>query len=187
MNGKMMKKIGIFLLLGVSPLLRGAEPRTIPIDVYIVIDGSSAMERGRQDAVTWLCTIVDGMLQQGDRLWIWTAAAQPVLIYSGTLGTDKNSTKTLIRSIQFQGDRADYRAALREAQATLANQGGKRLSYTLLISGSGAKDPPSQEAESAGLLRYSRVESFSGWRVLTVGLDISPKVRQSSAYYMQNR
>jgi hypothetical protein len=57
----------------------------------------------------------------------------------------------------------------------------------LLVSGSGAKDPPSREAESAGLLRYSRVEHFSGWRVLTVGLDLDRRVRQSSSYYTNRR
>ena len=120
------------------------------------------------------------MLLKEDRIWIWTAGSSPELIYSGTL-ENKEPAKTAIRSIKYQGDKADYKGALQEAKA----QAGKsdRTSYTLLVSGSGAKDPPSQEAESAGLLRHSRVESFSGWRVLTVGLDIDSKVNRSSAYY----
>lgn len=165
----------------------GAGTRTIPIDVYIIVDSSSAMEKGRDEAVSWLCTtILDGLLQQGDGLWIWTAGEKPELVYSGTLGADREGPKTLIRSIKFQGDAADYRGALREAQSTIAGRGG-RISYTLLISGSGAKDPPSREAESAGLLRYSRVDSFAGWRVLTIGLDLNARVRQARTYYMNHR
>jgi hypothetical protein len=145
------------------------------------------MEKGRQEAVSWLCnTVVDGILQQGDRIWIWRAGAGPELVYSGTLGADKEPVKAQIRAIQFQGEAADYRGALREAQALVSGQ-RDRISYTLLVSGSGAKDPPSQEAESAGLLRYSRVDSFSGWRVLTVGLDLNARVRQSTTYYMNNQ
>lgn len=174
--------------MGLTAFLWGAEPRAVPIDMYIIVDGSSAMERGWEEALAWLCTtVVDGILQQGDRLWIWTAGDRPQLIYSGAVEAGRESVKTAIRSVQFQGDRADYQAALREVRTALARQDGKRLTYTLLVSGSGAKDPPSREAESAGLLRYSRVESFSGWRVLTVGLDIDAKVRRSSAYYLKNR
>jgi hypothetical protein len=188
MSGSIFKKSGVFFLLGLTTLLRAAEPRTVPIDMYIIVDGSSAMERGRQEALVWLCTtVVDGILQEGDRLWVWAAADRPKLIYSGAVETDRESVKTQIRTIRFQGDQADYQAALGEARAAIGRQGGNRLSCTLLISGSGAKDSPSREAESAGLLRYSRVESFSGWRVLTVGLDIEPRVRRSSASYMTNR
>ncbi|MDR2662254.1 MAG: VWA domain-containing protein [Treponema sp.] len=188
MSGSILKKTGIVLFLGLTTLLWGAEPRAVPLDMYIIVDGSSAMERGREEALTWLCTtVVDGILQQGDRLWVWTVGDRPRLIYSGTVEGPREGVKTSIRAIQFQGDRADYQAALREVRAALARQGGNRLTCTLLVSGSGAKDPPSREAESAGLLRYSRVESFSGWRVLTVGLDIDAKVRRSSAYYLQNR
>jgi hypothetical protein len=188
MSGSIFKKTGILLFFGLTTLLWGAEPRAVPVDMYIIVDGSSAMERGREEALGWLCTtVVDGILQQGDRLWVWTAGDRPRLIYSGAVDADRERAKTSIRSIQFQGDRADYQAALREVQAALARQDGKRLTYTLLVSGSGAKDPPSREAESAGLLRYSRVESFSGWRVLTVGLDIDAKVRRASAYYLNNR
>jgi hypothetical protein len=182
MSGKNLKKWGLvcLLLICVSGL-GAANDRTTPIDVYIVVDSSAAMEKGKTAAVDWLCTtVIDGILLQADRIWIWTAGAEPELVYSGALA-DKEAAKTAIRSIKYEGNAADYRGALQEAR----NQAGKsdRTSYTLLVSGSGAKDPPSQEAESAGLLRYSRVDSFSGWRVLTVGFDIGPKVRNASAYY----
>ena len=186
MIGKNLKKWGIFcLLLAYTPCLWAANDRTTPIDVYIIVDSSAAMEKGREEAANWLCTtVIDGMLLQGDRIWVWTAGTKPELIYSGTLG-NKEEAKGAIRGIRYQGNAADYRGALEEAK----NQAGKssRIGYTLLVSGSGAKDPPSQEAESAGLLRYSRVDSFSGWRVLTIGLDLGPKVSRSTSYYKNRR
>jgi hypothetical protein len=185
MNAKKLKFWGLFCIVAVLTTRIWGDTRTVPLDVYIIVDGSSAMEKGKEEAIAWLCnTVVDNILQSGDRIWIWRAGAKPELIYSGTLGNDKELVKTPIRAIQFQGEAADYRGALQEAQALVSRN---RISYTLLISGSGAKDPPSQEAESAGLLRYSRVDSFSGWRVLTVGLDLTARVRQSTTYYMNNR
>ena len=172
-----MRILSIFCLLAVCVSSAwGANNRTTPIDVYIIVDSSTAMEKGREEASAWLCnTIIDGMLLQEDRIWIWTAGSKPELIYSGTLG-NKEEAKSAIRSIRYQGDTADYKGALQEAknQANRSN----RTTYALLISGSGAKDPPSREAESAGLLQYSRVENFSGWRVLTVGLDVGSKVNR---------
>ena len=180
MTGKKRLFWGLLCLLAARAVpVWGGEPRSVPIDVYLIVDGSSAMERGKDEALAWIsATVIDGILQEGDRIWVWSAGEKPELVYSGG-GTDREAARTAVRSIRFQGDRADYRGALREAQAKV-RAGGGRISYVLLVSGSGAKDPPSREAESAGLLRYSRVESFSGWRVLTVGLDVEDKLRQSA-------
>ncbi|MCL1927459.1 MAG: VWA domain-containing protein [Treponema sp.] len=171
-------------MVGISSMW-GADPRTIPIDVYIIVDSSSAMEKGKEEAMAWLCnTVIDGMLLQEDRIWIWAAGSGPDLIYSGSLG-NKEEAKAAVRSIRFQGNAADYRGALQQARVLAGTS--NRTTYTLLVSGSGAKDPPTREAESAGLLRYSRVESFSGWRVLTVGLDLDPKVTRASSFYKNRR
>jgi hypothetical protein len=182
MIGKKLMPWGLlFLFTALGGGLWGGDERTIPIDVYLIVDSSSAMERGKDAALTWLCTtVIDGMLTGEDRIWIWTAGEKPELIYSGTLG-DREGAKAAVRGIRFQGDKADYRGALEAARAILGR--GDRTAYTLLVSGSGAKDPPSREAESAGLLRYSRVESFSGWRVLTIGLDLESRIRRSASQY----
>jgi hypothetical protein len=187
MTGKKLITWGVFCLLAASSArLWGGDARTAPIDLYLIIDSSSAMERGKEAALSWLCTaIVDGILQQGDTIKIWTAGEKPELIYSDESGNDKEAAKKAIRSIRFGGESADYRGSLQEVRNRV--RGGRRIAYTLLVSGSQAKDPPSREAESAGLLRYSRVDHFSGWRVLTVGFDLDARVQRGSAYYMSRQ
>ena len=164
-----------FLVAGIPHFLT-ANPRTTPIDVYVIVDSSTAMERVKDDALGWLSSvIIDTMLRSDDRIWIWTAGSSPRLIYSGTL-ENKELAKTALRSIQFDGSTADYRSALLEAQV-LARR-SDRITYTLLVSSSAAADQTDRETELAGLLRYSRVESFPGWRVITVGLDLENRVRR---------
>jgi threonine synthase len=184
MIGENLKKYSFFFLLAVySTVYLGSNTRSSPIDVYVIVDSSSAMERGKEEATAWLCkTLIDDMLLTGDQIWVWTAGDKPNLVYSGSLG-NKETVKAVIRSIRLEGNRADYRGALEEARTKAVKS--NRITYTLLISGSGAKDPPSVEAESAGLLRYSRVENFSGWRILTIGLDLDSKVRRTSAFPMR--
>jgi hypothetical protein len=167
----------------------GEEPRSISVDVYIIVDSSSSMEKGKEEAVNWLCTtVIDGIVKAGDNLSIWTTGTQPELLYSKTVSAEtKEEAKKMIRQIRFSGSAADYKGALNEVQAkALAGPEG-RMVYTLLVSGANPKDPPIKEAESAGLLLYSRVESFSGWKVFTVGLDLSARVRESADSYMKNR
>jgi hypothetical protein len=174
-------KRSFFYLFLALPLLTWGDDRTVPLDVYIIVDGSSALNRGKEEAIFWLCKKIDD-LRQGDRLRIWRAGEEAELVYSGVLGDGREEVKTLVRTIKCEGNEADYRGALREAR-DLTEEGGERLSYTLLISGSGAR----REAAPAELLRHSRVESFSGWMVLTVGLNLSPKVRQALVDYMSGR
>jgi hypothetical protein len=166
-----------------------ADSREIPLDVYVIVDTSSAMEAGREQAVAWLCgQVIDGIARDGDTLSLWTAGERPELLYSGAVSADsKEEAKKLVKSIAFSGSRADYRGALSAARDKAAQGKPGRLAYTLLISGASPKDPPIREAESAGLLLYSRVDSFPGWRVFTVGLDLSDRVRDSAAAYMKNR
>jgi hypothetical protein len=92
--------------------------------------------------------------------------------------------KTKLRALSTQSARADYAGALREARKTA---GGRKIAYTLLISGpanGSLGDSAAVSRDLAGLLRYSRVEDFPGWRVLTVALGIEPLVQKAGAAYM---
>jgi hypothetical protein len=156
--------------------------------MFLIIDGSMALESGRDDAVTWLCdTVVDGMLQEGDNLTIWLAAAPVQQLYSGTFsGTDTgDSVKALLRSITIQETAADYAGALREAARADAAVRDRRMTYTLVICGAagGASSFPGN-AEAASLLRYSRVQEFPGWRAVTASLGAGPEIRRAAANFM---
>jgi hypothetical protein len=181
--------LGCLLAFLPSVRIPGDDARSIPLDVYIIVDSSSSMEKGKDEAVDWLCTVViDSIVRAGDSLSIWTAGEKPELIYSKTVSAEtKEEAKNLVRGIRFSGAAADYKGALSEAQARVLAGPGGRMVYTLLVSGANPKDPPIKEAESAGLLLYSRVESFSGWKVFTVGLDVNARVRESADAYMKNR
>jgi hypothetical protein len=160
--------------------------------MYLIVDGSSAIRGGRDSAVNWLCdTIIEGLLQEGDSLNIWFAGDTAELVFSGTLaGADqKEPVKAKLRSLPVQSARADYSGALRAAAARGAAAGDRKIAYTLLISGSANGAPGdaanlSRDADLAGLLRYSRVEDFSGWRVLTVAPGIGSRVQRAGAAYM---
>ncbi|GHU80769.1 hypothetical protein FACS189468_1460 [Spirochaetia bacterium] len=172
------------------PGLGAEETRQNTIDVYIIVDGSLGMEKAQGEALTWLCdTIIDGILKEGDRLTIWTAADKAELLYAETItGEGKQNAKALLRSLTFQGNTTDYTGALRAALARAEARTEKRVLYTLLIGGTASVSSSAREAaEASGLLRYSRVENFSGWRVMTVGLGIGNRVRQSAAAFMNSR
>jgi hypothetical protein len=186
----------VVLLLTVTPAAVRGEPRRVPLDVHVIVDSSTAMSRGREQAVSWLSgPVIDTTLQNGDRLTLWTAGEKPEMLYSGGISADtREEAKKQLRNIRFQDESADYRGALNQVKTRISagtEHSGRsedgRLAYTILVSGANAKDPPMKEAEMAGLLAYSKVENHSGWRVLTVGLDIGPQVLKAAASYMKNR
>jgi hypothetical protein len=156
--------------------------------MFLIIDGSAALAKGKDDAVTWLCnTVIDGMLQPGDTLTIWLAAGKARQLYSGTLqdARTKETVKALLRTITAADAAADYTGALREAARADAAVRRQRMTYTLLISGSGAGyDSFPGSSEAAALLRYSRVEEFPLWRAITASLNAGPEIRQAASSFM---
>jgi hypothetical protein len=167
-------------------LVFGADIRTGTLDMFIIIDGSSALSSGRDEAVQWLCDYaVDGILREGDRLTIWLAADSVKELFSGTFsGADsKETVKTLIRAQKKQSGSADYAGALGAAARKEAAASG--MTYTLIISGSqaGSGSFPGGEA-AAALLRYSLVREFSGWRVVVTSPGIEDRVRRAAAAFM---
>jgi hypothetical protein len=172
----------LMVLLWFFPgFLRAADVRTVPIDVYVILDVSSAIKNKSGEAVKWLCDhVVDEMLQDGDTLTILAAGERATALFSEPLSSadTKEAAKQAFRSAAPTAASADYAGGLREA---VARQGsGRRISYTLLVIGSGS---PTAPGGLASLLRYSRVQEFSGWRVLTVGLNMDRQVREAAAAY----
>jgi hypothetical protein len=176
-------------------MLFGADERTVPVDMYLVFDGSSAIKNGKNGAAQVICdSIVDGMLQNGDTLTIWIASEKAEKAFSAVIDgpEQKEKVKNLIRSVNAGGSYADFAGALREAVSMQRSQGGAAIPYTLLIAGSTTAMAPGtangiRGAETLAYLRYSRVEEFSGWRAMVAGLVLDQQIQQAAAAYMSSR
>lgn len=177
---------GILFLLCAGPL-PGEDRRTVPVNVYVIVDGSENLRTPWAGALEWLCgSLVDGLLQRGDRLTIWTAGAAARMVYDETLGGEETmeAAKGIFRSISPRGDSADYAGAL--GQAAESARRARGMTYTLVVSGRGG-GPSSGGNAALNLMHYSRVREFSGWRVYVVGLDIASQVEQAAAAFMRAR
>jgi len=156
-----------------------------PINVNIIIDSSSSLSNVKEGVGSWLSSRLDELLVAGDRVTIWSAAAQARVIYSGTVSgaEEKEAVKSAVRDIVPSGYTSDLSGALREAAS---RQGAGGYSYTLLISVSADSLSSLITGPNGNLLRYSRVEDFSSWRALVVGLNIDSRVRTSAAAFLNN-
>jgi hypothetical protein len=176
----------VFLVLFLMPAyLRAEDSRTIPLDLYLIIDTSERFRENSGEILAWINEqVIDRMLQEGDRLVIWSAGETSGIIYSETIGAGTDDVKNRLRNLEIQGRNPDFSSALREAASRAARDSANRLSMTLLVSSSAANLAPSLETGSAGLLRWSRVELYSRWQALVVAPAIDAEVRRAAAAYM---
>jgi hypothetical protein len=188
---RLFQKMAFFLLASASGFFFPLSAAPLTVDVFVIIDGSTAMEQGRDEAFDWLCgRVIDGLLREGDRLTIWVAGEKAEELYSGGVaGIDtKKAVKALIRAIPAGGKSADMNGALREAmkrQGVKSENDASRLAYTILISGRAAEYNPLRERETVNFLRYSRFEEFPAWRVITIVSGIEDDVKSAAAVFMQ--
>jgi hypothetical protein len=140
----------------------------------------------RTEVLDWLCgTLIDRILQAGDHLVICVAQERPQVLFDKLiLGEDqKNEAKNLVQNIQYAGKTVNYAASLREAARRSIDS--RTISYTLLIGGTEMRvSPASTEANVAELLKYSKTDAFSGWKLITVGLGIDSRAGRAAASYM---
>jgi len=170
----------VFVIVSFQPLF-GAE--RAPINVNLIIDGTEYLTNAKGDITSWLTGRLDQILADGDRLTIWSAGRESKVIYSGTMSaqTDRDAAKKSILELSGSGTSANFSGALREA----ANLQSSTYSYTLLISTSAASLSGFLSGSQSNLLRFSRVEEFSGWRAIVVGLNIDTRVRRAAAAFFQ--
>ena len=163
---------------GISPLY-GADTQRAPVDVNLIMDGSAGFSDVKEDITAWVSKRLDSILADGDRVTIWNAGTSAKVIYSGRINgnSDREAVRKIIREFSVSGNSPDFSGALKEA----SGRQSLSFSYTLLISASPAALSPLLSGPQANLLRFSRVEEFSGWRALVVGLDLDPKVRKAAA------
>jgi hypothetical protein len=171
--------------LGGSHGLYAQDARTVPIDVNLIMDGSTALKNAGNEAVAWVSDyLIDTILQDGDRITVWNAAGNAQIIHSDTLSgaEGKEKIRTTLRSLAFQGNSADFSGALKAAAGRINS--GFVMTYTVLISGSSAALSPLLLGPDSNLLRYSRVEEFPAWRALVIALNINSRVQQAAAAYL---
>jgi len=161
--------------------LYGAYAQRAPINVNLIIDGSSSFSAVKDEIASWLSGRLDAILVDGDSVTVWSAEPSSRVIYSGRVNgaADRDALKNSIRQISGSGDAADFSGALREASSRQSSS----YSYTLLVSASSAALSGVLSGPQANLLRFSRVEEFSAWRALVVGLNIDAKVKSAAAAF----
>ena len=165
----------------------GAEDvRAIPLDMYLIVDGSSALQNSKNDTIAWINQqVVDRILADGDRLTIWAAGDRAQVIYSDTVSAaGKAGIKEKLRALDTGGKTADFSGALGEASSRLPGTASDRLAVTMLITGSAENLEPALAKNAQGLLRWFRSEKYERWQVLIVAPDLGKKVQQAGAAYM---
>ena len=185
-TGISVKKL-IWLAIAVLCCLSPVFGDRAPIDINLIIDGSASLSGVKEEITLWVNNRLDQILTEGDRVTVWKAGPVAEVVYSGTVNnnTDKEAVKTSVRGISGSGEYADFSGALREAANTASGrQQNTIFSYTLLISASPEALSSVLDSSQANLLRFSRVEEFSAWRALVVGLNLDARVRRAAAAFM---
>jgi len=159
-----------------------------PININLIIDGSDSLTAVKADVTAWISGRLDQLLADGDIVTIWSAGSQTRVIYSGTMTApaDREAAKKSIRDLTGAGTAADFSGALGQA-ANLQNRpaGGSGFSYTLLVCASSAALSNLISGPQSGMMRFSRVEEFSGWKAIVVGLNIDARVKRAAAAFFR--
>ena len=186
------KLLILIVLVGFfSPVLKAEDRRSIPLDMYLIIDNSAALRNSKNDTVAWINEqVVDRILMEGDKITIWAAGDTAQVVYSDTISAsgDKNAIKDRLQALDAGGRTADFSGALRDAQARSSQTAGdrSRISYTMLVTASAEGLEPTLAGGSQGLLRWFRSEKYERWQVLIVA-DIGRRVQQAAAAYMSSQ
>jgi hypothetical protein len=179
-----MKNRGFYQLLLIlavfcclSPVY--ADNQRPSIDINLIIDGSAGLTGVKEEISSWVVKRLDQLLVEGDRVTVWSTGASAKVVYTGKINsnTDMDAVKKSIMDISGFGTVADFSGALKDA----ASRPSSGLCYSLLISASPSALSSLLSGPQAGLVRYSRIEEFSGWRAIVVGLNLDTKVKKAAA------
>jgi hypothetical protein len=157
----------------------GFGSRACPLDMYIILDASENLGTAKPAAIRWLSSsIINKMLQKGDRLTILKAGAKAEILYSRRIqgSSEKETAADALKSLKSSGREADFAGALREAEIRQRSGIQGAIPYTLLVTGAKVRMSPAAQSH----LRYARVEDFPGWRAMVAGLGIQKQVREAA-------
>jgi len=175
----------LIVFFGLSPLNAQTMSQTTsdraPIDINLIIDGSDSLTAVKEDVTAWVFRRLDQILVNGDRVTVWNAGSSAIVIYTGGIDSnaERENVKRSIRELSPSGNGADFSGALREA----ASRQSSSYSYTLLISASPGALSSVLSGSQANLLRFSRIEEFSDWRALVVGLNLEARVKRAATAF----
>ena len=180
----------MIILVGFSPLLKAEDKRVIPLDMYLIMDGSSSFQSAKTDAVNWFNgQVVDRIILEGDKVSIWAAGDTAEVIHSGQINAadGKKEIKDKIEAMTAEGRSADFSGALRDLQLRLSETSPGRLPYTMLVTANAGGLGSVITGSSQSMLRWSRSEKYERWQALIVAPDIGRKVSQAAQNYMNSQ
>ena len=187
---KVRNLFALALLVVFLPRLGAEDRRSIPMDLYLIIDGSEAFKNSKADAVAWVNeNVVDRLLLEGDRISIWAAGDTPELIFSGAITSsgDYQAIKDKLINQTPTGKSADFPGALRNVESGVSATARDRLPYTMLVKASAGGLDSALTGDTQDLLRWFRSEKYDQWQVLVVAPDIGRKVNQAALGYMNSQ
>jgi len=180
----------LIVLVGFSFFLKADDRRTIPLDLYLIIDCSESINGVKNDALSWLSSkVVDRLLIEGDKVTIWSAGDSAQIIYNGEISASggKREITDLLQNLVTDGKTADFPGALRDLAPRVSQTSQNRLAYTVIVTSSAGSLESTLTGSSQAMLRWSRAEKYSGWQVFVAAPDITPKVRQAALNYMSSQ
>jgi hypothetical protein len=180
----------LIILVVFTSFLNADDKRSIPLDLYLVIDCSESFNNAKNDALAWVSSkLVDRLLIEGDKAMIWSAGDSAQVIYNGeiTASGGKREIMDLLQNLATNGKTADFPGAFGDLAPRVSQTGQNRLSYTVIVTSSALRLESTLTGSSQAMLRWSRSEKYSGWQVLVAGPDIAPKVRQAALSYMSSQ
>jgi hypothetical protein len=172
-------------LLGILPQLQAQNARGLSMNLYLIVDDSSALQSSKADAINWVRdNLLDRALIDGDRITIWAASDRPQMVYSGTFSAAaRQQALDSLQAMSMSARTADFAGAIRDLSARAAqSQGG--LTVIMLITGSAGGLAPALSGPHQDLFRWSRSERYERWQVLVLSPDISQRVRQAADSFM---
>lgn len=178
------------MLLFVSFSIYAEDGRNGPVDLYLLIDTSFSLSNHYSEVVSWIrSTIFEELLQQGDSITI-VAAGESVQVLSEISITGQESfqeLEKLLQSIRLQDTYVNWAGAIREIKRRDSMKFNQQsLGVALMITGTDSRGPVSNGEKTGnweGLLKYSKVEDFPGWKVLVIGLNVDGKIKVAAAEY----
>jgi hypothetical protein len=180
--------LSFIFFVAVLPLLNAQNNRTMPLDMFLIVDGSSFMENSKNDVLTWINDqVIDRILVDGDKITIWSAADEAQVIYSADVSEKvKSEIKDILKLMETKGKTPDFSGALRDAASKASGLDRSRMSITMLITASAEGLRPAMAGGSQSPLRWYRSERYERWQVLIVAPNIGQKVRQAALSFMNN-